>query len=398
MSHLFSRHRHRWLFAALIISVVLTGCATSQPVNGRLIVWHTWEAAEAPIIEEMLADFQRLHPEIHISIERKEYDTALDEFAEASQAGLGPDVLIGIESVFAHLLYERGWVTNIASEAIDWNQFEASTLRSVQRDNGVRVGVPLNAYVSVLFYNPALIDEPPTSIESLFAVSQSGMKVGIPTTFFAGYWGVTGLGGTVFDEDALSDESVSGISEWLEWMFAFQQTPGAVLSPDLPALKDGFARGDLALLVDNSLELASLQEALGEEQVGVVTIPGSPTSQPFSTVELMVVNSASVQLDAAAVLMNFMSNEAQQRKLARATSGRAPVNRTVSLDPTLFPRVSEILAQNQTAVVPTTAQDDLLNLLIIESDPIYQQVLEGLISAEEGAQMIIDAVNRDSSR
>lgn len=388
-----STHQLGILLGCAILCLGLVSCTTSPAATRRLIVWHTWDEAEAPIIEELLADFQRLNPDIQISVERKAYTTVLDEFAEASKAGLGPDVLIGLESVYAHLLYENGLVANLNEANIDWSVFDPATLQSVQRGNDVRVGVPINAYVSVLFFNRSLIEEPPDSFEALQSVSEEGVKVGLPTTFFAGYWGITGVGESVFDGDALAGDSEASLSKWLEWLVAFQQTPGAVLSPDIRALVNSFAQGDIALLAMDSLELAALEEQLGSEQVGIATMPGFPKSQPFSNVELIVVNSASVQTEAAALLINFMSNEAQQRKLARSTSGRAPVNRAVSLNPTLFPRVSVILRQNKAAVVPTTRQDHLINRLIVTADPIYQQVLEGLITPAEGAQRIVDAVN-----
>jgi maltose-binding protein MalE len=338
-----------------------------------------------------------LYPEIQISVERKRYATVIDEYAEASQAGLGPDVLIGLESVFAHLLYKNGLVANLNQSDIDWSVFNPATLQSVQRGADVRVGVPINAYVSVLFFNQSLVEAPPVSLADLQAMSEAGVTVGVPTTFFASYWGIAGVGQSLFEGDALAEGSEASIAEWLAWLVAFEQTPGAVLSPDIRALVDSFAQGDIAMLVMDSLELAVLEEQLGREQVGVALIPGTPQSQPFSNVELIVVNSASVQGEAAALLTNFMSNEAQQRKLARSTSGRAPVNRVVNLNPTLFPRVSVILQQNQTAVVPTTRQDDLINRLIVAADPIYQQVLEGFISPLTGAELIIEAVNNSET-
>lgn len=377
----------------VVLCLGLSACTAAPESKGRLIVWHTWEEAEAPIIEQILADFQRLHPNVEISVQRKAYDTVLDEFAEAARAGLGPDALIGLESVYAHLLYEEGLAADLSEAEVDWTLFHPATLQSVQRGRDVRVGVPLNAYVSVLFFNRSLIERPPTSLDELLAVSEEGVEVGLPTTFFASYWGITALDGSVFDGDTLSANTQASFSNWFNWLITFQQTPGAVLSPDVRALSDSFAQGDIALLVANSLELASLEEKLGSANVGVATLPGFPQAQPFSNVELIVINSASVQMEAAALLSNFMGNAAQQRKLARSTSGRAPVNREVNLNPTLFPRVSMILRQNQAAVVPTRQQDELINQLIVAADPIFQQVVEGLIAPTAGAQRIVDAVN-----
>jgi len=385
-----------WTSLVGLVALGLAACAFPPTTGQGLIVWHTWSEAEAPVIEQVLVDFQRLHPEVRVSVERKPYTTALDEFAAASHAGLGPDVLIGVESVYAHLLNENGLATNLRAVAIDWTRFDANTLLSVEGQSRTRVGAPLNAYVGILFYNPTLIDAPPKTLADLMAMSQQGVKVGIPTTFFAGYWGITGLGGTVFDGDALGPDAEASLATWLTWLVTFQQTPGAVLSPDMRALVDGFARGDIALLAANSLELASLKERMGSDGVAVAPIPGFPQARPFSNVEVMVMNSASVQHEAVALLINFMTNETQQRKLARSTSGRAPVNRKVGrLNETLYPHVSVILKQNRAAVVPTTGQDRLINHLIVAADPVYQQVLEGVLSPEDGAREIVALVSKE---
>ncbi len=381
-------------FLAGLIMLTVAACAAPSVTGKGLIVWHTWSEAEAPVIEHILADFQDLHPDVRVSVERKPYTTALDEFAAASRAGLGPDILIGVESVYAHILYENRLAADLRPVAVDWARFTPNTLRSVERKSGARVGVPLNAYVSVLFYNPTLVADPPRTLADLATLSRRGVKVGVSTTFFAGYWGVTGLGGTVFAGDTLGDGAEASLAAWLAWLVEFQRTPGAVLSPDTRALLDGFARGDIALLVTNSLELASLQERMGSDRVAVATIPGFPQARPFSNVEVMVMNSASVQPDAAALLINFVTNETQQRKLARSTSGRAPVNRKVGrLNSILYPHVSAILQQNRVAVVPTTGQDQLINRLIVAADPMYQQVLEGVLSPEDAARAIVTAVS-----
>jgi maltose-binding protein MalE len=163
------------------------------------------------------------------------------------------------------------------------------------------------------------------------------------------------------------------------------------------ALVDGFERGDLAILVADSLQLAHIEEtAQDPDSLGIAPIPGYPTSQPFSTVELVVVSSASTQKDVAALLINFLANETQQRRFARSISGRVPVNRQViQLDPTLYPRASAILQQARASIVPTVAQDQLLNALILSADPVYQQVLEGILSPQEGAQQIIETLKSD---
>ena len=391
--NVISNPRRVFLLLMIVLALVLlSACSGASPTTGRLIVWHTWNEVEAPIIEQVLEDFQGLHPDIKLSVERIEYTTAFSTYVQAARAGLGPDVMIGLESVYGHVLYENALTANARETAIDWSLFDPATLQSVQRDDATFVGVPINAYVSILFYNTELVDQPPTTLDELRATSEEGIKVGLPTTFFDSYWGVAGLGGSVFDGESFADESETALRAWLEWLVALQDTPGAVLSQDIRALVNGFSRGDLGVLVVTSLDLPGIEEALGAEQVNVALLPGYPTAQPFSNVEVMVINRASVQTQAAAELINFVSNSAQQRKLAQSTSGRVPINPTVRLNPVLFPRVSVILQQNQTAVIPTTQQDTLINQLITNANPIYQQVLEGVISPEEGARLIVEAV------
>lgn len=386
-----SLRNFRLAVGLLVLLFSLAACSPSSTRNGRLIIWHTWDdESEAAIIDQILADFQRIHPDIQISVESKDFNTVLDEYASASRAGLGPDVLIGVEAVFAHVLYERGLISDLSGEGVNWNNFTPATLQAVQGNDGVRVGVPVNAYVSVLFFNPETIEQPPESFDDLIVASGEGLQVGLPTSFFASYWGITGLGGDLFDGDSLAAEGQDGLEAWLAWLTEFQQNPGAVLSSDERGLADGFARGDLDILVANSLELAPFVQQMGQENLRVATLPGTPDTRSFSNIELIVVNSASVQMEAATRLTNFMSNDAQQRKMARSISGRAPVNKNVTLNETLFPEVSLITQQYQSAVVPSTGQDDMLNILIPAANPVYQQVLEGLLTPSEGASQIYE--------
>ena len=61
-----STHRLGFALIFIILAFGLTACTASPPVTGRLIVWHTWDEAEAPIIEQLLDDFQRINPDIHL--------------------------------------------------------------------------------------------------------------------------------------------------------------------------------------------------------------------------------------------------------------------------------------------------------------------------------------------
>ena len=67
----------------LIVMAALAGCQTQTSddgLSGRITLWHSWTPAEADILDEALAEFQELHPEVRIIPVALPEDRILEEF------------------------------------------------------------------------------------------------------------------------------------------------------------------------------------------------------------------------------------------------------------------------------------------------------------------------------
>ena len=105
-----------------------------------------------------------------------------------------------------------------------------------------------------------------------------------------------------------------------------------------------------------------------------------------------MVNAAStpVQTALALQLARFLTNEAQQSKLARQ-AGRVPANAQVRIDPRAAPAVAGFIAQTKTAVPLQITPDSLQ--IFLQGNRIYAQTLEGVLEPTEAARELTTQLN-----
>jgi maltose-binding protein MalE len=162
------------------------------------------------------------------------------------------------------------------------------------------------------------------------------------------------------------------------------------MSRDEDILFDLFRNGRVVYYVGGPDRLVELQQALGEAVVGTAPLPSGPRhpAGPFLQAEALMFNAASTpaQTTLALHLARFLTNEAQQTRLARQ-AGRIPANAQVQIDARVAPAVAGFIAQAKTAV-PLPASVLALETMR-QGDQIYIQTLEGILEPAEAAQELI---------
>ena len=94
----------------LVFLVILCGCqfgTSNGGLNGRVTLWHSWSAEEALILEEVLEQFQEIHPDVQIITTAFPYNQILTEFMVAGEEGLGPTLLLGTDNWISELADAR---------------------------------------------------------------------------------------------------------------------------------------------------------------------------------------------------------------------------------------------------------------------------------------------------
>jgi multiple sugar transport system substrate-binding protein len=155
---------------ALSVPVLAQGDAALEPAT--LKVWIPFGGAEAPFVEEVIADFGAMHPELTIEVSTDVGDQAI---LDGLRTGDSPDVAVSWESSNMGLFCSPGGFEDlgpwIERDGVDLANIAEASLSYTQHD-GVRCALPMLADAYGLYYNEALLEEagldgPPATVSEL---------------------------------------------------------------------------------------------------------------------------------------------------------------------------------------------------------------------------------------
>jgi maltose-binding protein MalE len=377
------------ILAILLTAFILIGCgsdpAQETDVRGQILLWHGWSGPEAVVLDRLLDQFTAIYPEVTVVRERKALAGIGEAFLDEAILGTGPDLLIA-PARWEPVLAEAGVIQKLDEQTIDTSAYLPGLMRQLRTPAGL-YALPLSAHTYALYYNQSMVDEPPATLTRLLDQAATGQPVALETTFYGAFWGVQAFGGQLFDPQGRVMPDQEGFGDWLAWLKQAQSEPNIIMSRDEDLLFDLFRTGRVVYYVGGPDRLVELQQALGEDVVGTAPLPAGPRQPagPFLQAEALMFNAASTPAQTALALRlaRFLTNEAQQTRLARQ-AGRVPANAQVQIDARVAPAIAGFIAQTKTAVpLPATA----LELeTMLPGDQIYIQTLEGILAPTEAAQ------------
>lgn len=416
---------------AVVASTVLTGCAVDQLTRDRLLVWHDWPEPEAAVLVELLDSYSDVNPDLDVIVEYVPEADLESRFESEVASGFGPDVLIGADAASIEDLVDGGSVHQISSGQLERYGFDDLDPKAldVMIVDDAQQGIPLAAFTDVLYYRKDVT--PPASLDDVIELAEEGNLIAIPTGFVNAYWGIDAFGGTMFANDGrLSPDS--GFVEWMEWLVEARPHPNIILDGEYEVLRDSFADGRIDLFIGGSRELGTFRAALRESDddeddplapsdgddgedddgevaplratapslndnddvaFGLTVLPGGDNENPggLMDVEAMVVNQHTSSLKHALDLMEYLTNVPSQGRIARSGVGRIPINRSVSIDPTISPIESALVAQQRRATVLPTGSDHDQAVLRLAANDVVAQVTRGLLEPAEAPEALRDA-------
>ncbi|MCB0082475.1 MAG: extracellular solute-binding protein, partial [Caldilineaceae bacterium] len=388
--------RFLFLTVLVVLSSALTSCGglrDSTVLEGRILLWHAWQGSEAETLNNLIDKFHDIYPGITVISSSYAPEDLEHEFRDKSSQGLGPDLLIG----------EQMWIPELADELliqpmdetnIDPERYLSSALTTL-RYQGKLYGLPLSVQTWGLYYNKRLVKtEPPHTLDALIEQAEGGVKVAINTNFADAFWGIQAFGGQLMDENGRVVLNQGGFTNWLDWLVEAQNAPNIIMSSDGEMLETLFRDGEVAYYVGRSTKLHDFQETFGEDTIGVAPLPSGPTdlAGPFLEAEPLLLSSASspVQTKRALLLIEFLTNIEQQRKLAQQT-GRIPANPQVRIDRRVSPAVAGFVEQSK-SVAPLLLITQTFDAIAMGQDA-YVQTLEGMLTSVEAANRLTEHVN-----
>ncbi|MCA9991989.1 MAG: extracellular solute-binding protein [Anaerolineales bacterium] len=387
-------------FLLIVLLLGLTACqatpagvAAPRPaLSGGIIVWYGTDEADRQIWEAIFDNFTQIYPEVTILADAVPQDELLGRYERTSAMGLGPDLLLGPHDWLMPLA-DQGLIRPIDEALVAQDSFLSTTMETM-RYNGRLYGLPLTLHMNGLYYNASLVETPVTNLDEMLAQAAAGQGTALTTTFDDAFWGIQAFGGQVLDENGAVVLYEGGMANWLAWLKSAQDAPGMFLNRDKTLMRQLFMDGRVAYYVGSPDELPVLQEALGEDNVRVSTLPAGPQGPagPLLLTHGLFFNHASSaeQVALAGQLAAFMTSVEQSTRLMRDAQV-VPANQRVRIDPRLYPVIAGFAVQSRTAVALANTPQSVV--VREQGSDVYRLVLEGVVPASDALLTFSQRIN-----
>jgi arabinogalactan oligomer/maltooligosaccharide transport system substrate-binding protein len=257
-----------------------TPIPSPTPLAGSLVLWHSWAGSDGDALAAILADLATAYPDVIIETLFVAPGDLLGAYAEAVQAGGGPDLLLAPNWWLGDLVQSN--VIQRLDEPIPVEALDAywpAAVESLRWDGGL-YGLPINTHLVALLVNRAVAGEtqPPPTLDDWLnqARTDPSLGMGLYATLFHLYWGLPAFGAQLLDADGrvVLDQN-GGAADYLTWLAAVDGTPGSYVDLDYGMLLDRFKKGEFAYLVDGPWEIGDLRATLGDS-LAVAPLPAGP--------------------------------------------------------------------------------------------------------------------------
>lgn len=345
---------------ALCASAVFAG-----PKKVKLTVWES-DGVEKQFIQWAIKEYQKTHKNVKINYEPVASTDARAKIELDGPAGVGADVFVAPHDHIGALV-NGGHVLPVG-DASYLNDFvpaakTASTLK------GEVYGHPLAIETYGLFYNKALIKEPPKTWEEIIEFAKtfndkSQNKYAIVWAVSDGYFGymfMSSFGAQLFgpngDDRAQhninSKEAIEGLKYFQALRSQILDVPSADITGDF--CNSSFTEGKAAMIITGPWKIADFTTS--GVDFGITTLPefpgqGKPATS-FSGVRLAFTSAYSQFPEEAEDFAKFLTSKANLEKRFEMTKQIPPRVDIVTNDP----MSNGILEQTKTAVpMPTIPQ------------------------------------------
>ncbi|MGM0575646.1 MAG: extracellular solute-binding protein [Myxococcota bacterium] len=303
--------------------------ASAEPEE--VVLWHAYRAREKAALEQVVAAFNEARDDVRIRLQAVPYDPFVDKISITVPRGQGPDVFI-----FAHNMIgpwvDKGLLaplgTRVPQGALE--AFLPQTVKAlVYRKN--LYGLPLAFKSLALFYNRALLDEAPETMEDLLTEVKGTQDPDAGTWGFVYEAGLLynhapwmhAFGGRVFGEDGQPALDTPAQVEALEFARSLHREH-RVLPKGINAfmVTSLFNEGKAVACLNGPWFRAEIDEGVEYGVAPIPSVEGSPAA-PYLGIESVFVSAKSEQKDAAVQVALYLAGEEAAK--VRMEEGQQPV-------------------------------------------------------------------------
>ena len=305
-------------------------------LSGKITVWHAYGSsggsAEFRAFSRILEDMKIAYPDLEIEAIEIPFSDIYKNFEAESGAGGGPDMFIapndslGGEVRGGYLLDLTGKIDDVLGNSIDVAVAGSKVADVVSM-------VPESLKAVAMYYDSAIVTDPPTTTDELMAYVEGGGKVGLITGAYFGWGFYSAFDGAIFDEAGKCAATAnSGIADAIAYVKALRDA-GALVDPDYGKVNNAFLSGDIDIMLNGNWTLGDYKAARpGLAVAPVPSGPGGP-ARTMAGVDGWYINAASANIDLAIAVAKELVSFASQRTYVDI-AGHVPANKDVTvLDP-----------------------------------------------------------------
>jgi len=301
-----------------------------------VLLWHAYRGDERTALDQLIETFNTSHQNLKIRALPVPFDALVDKLQVTIPRGQGPDIFI-----FAHNMIGQ-WLESEAKPLVEpigtWVQPETlqkytpESIRPLVYRKSL-YGLPL-AYKSVaLFYNKALVPEPPKTTDDMLAIAKKytdvaarkyGLVYEAASLYFHSPW-IYGFGGIILDEENNphldSPEQIAAAAYARKLALEEQVVPADMTTYMVASL---FNDGNAAMVISGPWFRGDLREGLsyGVAILPTVSATGKPM-MPMLGIESVFLNAYSEKKKWAFEVMRYLASD--ESAIVRARIGKQPV-------------------------------------------------------------------------
>lgn len=326
--------------------VFLNSCTSKQPIDDKTVLtwWQFWaEPYQKPIVRQLIAEFEELHPRIKIEMTELTWSSGHDKIVTAFASGRAPDV-IELGSDWVYEFASRDVLADVSSTA-DLIKDDFLGWESCQQGSKV-FGFPWMLGSRAIFYNKDLVQN--DSIRTWDELLAEVKKVNQPERDIYGFGNTKkephqlykkilpffwSNGGDVLSQDRKS--SVINSSENIEALEYYLALGNYGLLESQKNLDDKFVQGQIAFVFSGGWLIKKVNDQNPTLHYGVMMFPqNKPDKKSFSFFggEYLVINKQSVKKDSAVMFIRFLMNKENALRLCTVSKVTLPAAKTAERD------------------------------------------------------------------
>lgn len=280
------------LLSRLGIAALLTASFGQQASTAELTFW-SWRQEDRAAYQEIIADFNKLHPDVKIKFEAFEPTTYNTVLSTALAGGKGPDLIQARAYGGLEAFAKPGYLLALDKTTVpELDNFSADALAAESlREDGKVYAVPFATQSMVLLYNKGIFAnhdiKPPETWSDLIAAAkalkvhgampfangtatawQNEVLMGVfaPSIYGKDFNGDLVAGKATF-EDKRFTGALAKLTELKEYL------PPGFTGVDYPTMQQLFISGRAAMIAAGSFEIANFRRQNPKLDIGVLAGP-----------------------------------------------------------------------------------------------------------------------------